>query len=97
MDGKSKQGSFNAKMGAEGILELLQELDLEKLEKELADEIDGMSSNQKRKKLVKRLKIVRSFLILEIDLNMDDINNFSSNSSRFKTISTIRWRKICNI
>ncbi|CAM3530722.1 DNA-directed RNA polymerase subunit beta' [Pseudostreptobacillus hongkongensis] len=56
-------GTFRAKMGAEGILELLQELDLKQLEKELEDEIDGETSNQKRKKSVKRLKIVRDFLI----------------------------------
>ncbi|WP_156298896.1 DNA-directed RNA polymerase subunit beta' [Streptobacillus canis] len=57
-----KSGSFRAKMGAEGILELLQELDLSVLEKELEDEIDGETSTQKRKKMVKRLKIVRDFI-----------------------------------
>ncbi|CAM3172510.1 DNA-directed RNA polymerase subunit beta' [Streptobacillus felis] len=57
-----KTGSFRAKMGAEGILELLQELELPVLEKELEEEIDGETSTQKRKKMVKRLKIVRDFI-----------------------------------
>ena len=55
-------GTFSAKMGAEGILELLKELDLKVLEKELENEIENENSTQKRKKSVKRLKIVRDFI-----------------------------------
>lgn len=53
---------FKAKMGAEAILELLQEIDLEQLEKELELEMEEVNSSQKRKKVIKRLKIVRDLI-----------------------------------
>ncbi len=53
--------SFIAKMGAEAIRELLGRVNLEKLSKELNKEIKSTSSDQKKKKLGKRLKIVEAF------------------------------------
>ena len=53
---------FEAKMGAEGIIKLLEEINLEKLEEELKNELEVSQSSQKRKKVVKRLKIVRDFI-----------------------------------
>ena len=47
-----------AKMGAEGIIKLLEEIDLVQLEEELKNELEVSHSSQKRKKVVKRLKIV---------------------------------------
>jgi DNA-directed RNA polymerase subunit beta' len=52
-------------MGAEGIIKLLEEIDLERLEEELKNELEVSQSSQKRKKVVKRLKIVRDFIISE--------------------------------
>ena len=57
------KNGFTAKMGAEGILKLLEEIDLKKLENELENEMDVVNSSQKRKKIVKRLKIVRDLII----------------------------------
>ena len=54
---------FTAKMGAEGILKLLEEIDLNILESELENEMDTVSSSQKRKKIIKRLKIVRDLIL----------------------------------
>ena len=54
---------FTAKMGAEGILKLLEEIDLNVLESELEYEMDTVSSSQKRKKIIKRLKIVRDLIL----------------------------------
>jgi DNA-directed RNA polymerase subunit beta' len=48
-------------IGAQAIKEVLASIDLPKLEVELRKDLEG-ASNQKRLKLVKRLKIVRSFL-----------------------------------
>ncbi len=48
-------------IGASGIQEILKRLDLETLSNSLTRELSG-ASNQKRSKLVKRLKIVRAFL-----------------------------------
>ena len=49
-------------MGADGILKLLTAIDLEALRDELENELIDVNSAQKRKKLVKRLKIVRDFI-----------------------------------
>ena len=57
------KNGFTAKMGAEGILKLLEEIDLNVLEKELENEMDTVSSSQKRKKIIKRLKIVRDLIL----------------------------------
>ena len=53
--------SFRAGMGAEAIRELLCEIDLEKLDAELRDEI-AHSGGQKRANAVKRLEVVEAFL-----------------------------------
>ena len=57
---KYGKGSFKAKMGAEAIRTLLQEVDLEKLSAKLKKEIEK-ASEQKKAKLVKRLDTVESF------------------------------------
>jgi len=57
---KYGKGSFTAKMGAEAIKTLLQEVDLEKLSAKLKKEIEK-ASEQKKAKLVKRLDTVESF------------------------------------
>lgn len=51
---------FRAGMGAEAIKELLQELDLDKLSKELRAELDDVSG-QKRIRSIKRLEVVEAF------------------------------------
>ena len=50
---------FNAGMGAEAILDILQRVDLGFLYQELQNEI-GSTSGQRRKKAIKRLKVVKS-------------------------------------
>ncbi|MCQ2609320.1 MAG: DNA-directed RNA polymerase subunit beta', partial [Lachnospiraceae bacterium] len=55
------EGTFRVGMGAESIRELLCEIDLEKLQKELYDEIKDCKG-QKRIKLVKRLEVVNAFI-----------------------------------
>ncbi len=57
---KYGKGSFTAKMGAEAIKTLLQEVDLEKLSAKLKKEVEK-ASEQKKAKLVKRLDTVESF------------------------------------
>ena len=54
--------SFDAKMGAEAILKLLDDLNLPVLREELEKELEDVNSSQKRKKVAKRLKIVRDFM-----------------------------------
>ena len=57
---KFGKGSFVAKMGAEAIRTLLQEVDIEKLSAKLKKEIEK-ASEQKKAKLIKRLDTVESF------------------------------------
>ncbi len=51
---------FGAGMGAESIKELLAELDLDQLSKELTAELRE-ASGQKRLRIIKRLEVVESF------------------------------------
>ena len=53
--------AFKAGMGPEAIRELLMQIDLPKLEKELRDEIAG-ATGQKRANAIKRLEVVEAFL-----------------------------------
>jgi len=57
---KYGRGSFTAKMGAEAIRTLLQEIDLDKLSTKLLKELDK-ASEQKKAKIIKRLDTVESF------------------------------------
>jgi DNA-directed RNA polymerase subunit beta' len=56
------EDSFNAGIGAEAIRDLLCALDLEELKVEMRQELRETTSEAKRKKLVKRLKIVEAFM-----------------------------------
>ena len=55
-------GSFVALMGAEAIQKVLEKLDLKKLQKDLREELVNLTSELKREKLVKRLKLIESFI-----------------------------------
>ena len=59
---KYGRGSFRARMGAEALRELLEQVDLEKLSAQIKKELQN-ASEQKRVKLVKRLDTVEAFRI----------------------------------
>ncbi|RMG40170.1 MAG: DNA-directed RNA polymerase subunit beta' [Candidatus Dadabacteria bacterium] len=52
---------FDAGMGADTILKMLKKLDVEKLCVEIREELKNVTSEAKRKKLAKRLKVLTSF------------------------------------
>src|SRR5467141_4015446 len=54
--------SLKVGMGAEAIRELLRDMDLDSLARDLRAQMLGESSVQKRKKIVKRLKVIEAFL-----------------------------------
>jgi DNA-directed RNA polymerase subunit beta' len=59
---REEHGSrFEAGMGAETIVEMLKRIETDKLIVELREELASVSSEAKRKKLVKRLKVLKSF------------------------------------
>jgi DNA-directed RNA polymerase subunit beta' len=53
--------AFEAEMGAEAIRKLLKDIDVEKLSEELRIEMREATSEAKRKKIAKRLKVVNAF------------------------------------
>lgn len=55
--------SFDAGMGAEAVLLLLQAIDVDPLCAELRDEMREVTSEAKKKKLAKRLKVLTSFQV----------------------------------
>ena len=55
-------GSFIAEMGAEAVQKILQKLDLKKLQKELREELSVVTSEMKKEKAIKRLKLVEQFI-----------------------------------
>ncbi len=59
---KYGRGEFEAKMGAEAILEILESIDIEEEAAQLRKEIDETNSETKIKKLSKRLKLFEAFL-----------------------------------
>jgi len=52
---------FEAKMGAEAILELLRAIELEKEIERMREELPSINSETRRKKITKRLKLVEAF------------------------------------
>jgi DNA-directed RNA polymerase subunit beta' len=54
-------GKFVAMMGAEGIKELLKKVDVEKLSEEMRERMRTETSQQKKLKYAKRLRVVESF------------------------------------
>ena len=56
------EDSFRAGIGAEAIKEILASIDLEEERKSIRAELKDNASEAKRKKLVKRLKIIESFI-----------------------------------
>ncbi|MCP4601441.1 MAG: DNA-directed RNA polymerase subunit beta' [Proteobacteria bacterium] len=54
-------GSFEAGMGGEAVLELLKDVEVISLAEELRDEMKKATSDAKRKKVTKRLKVAESF------------------------------------
>jgi len=52
--------AFQAGIGAEAVRKLLEEIDLESLDVDLREELKTASSDTKRKKIIKRLKVVEA-------------------------------------
>ncbi len=54
--------TFTARMGAEGIRDVLKQIDLAETQKELQEAMGNTRSKQTKKKLAKRLKLVQGFI-----------------------------------
>jgi len=62
MRDKYGENGFTVAQGAEAIRELLKNTDLKKLSKDLRVDMKGTSSEAKKRRLAKRLKVIESFL-----------------------------------
>ena len=62
LEARSEGADMDARMGAEAIRELLQELDLNKEAQRLRDELLAATSEAKLKRAAKRLKLIEAFL-----------------------------------
>jgi len=64
LDAQDEYGAenFQAQIGAEAIQKMLQELDLEEIYGQLKEDLKATKSEMTRKKIVKRMKMVQSFL-----------------------------------
>lgn len=62
INGRFEHTGFSAQMGGEAVKELLEELDLMVLLQSLKSDISSTGSEAKKKALVKRLKVVESFI-----------------------------------
>ncbi|MBX7143347.1 MAG: DNA-directed RNA polymerase subunit beta', partial [Oligoflexia bacterium] len=59
---REKYGAgFTAGMGADTILEMLKKIEVDKLSKQLREELRNVTSEAKKKKVAKRLKVLSSF------------------------------------
>jgi len=54
------EDAFEAGIGAEAVRKLLEEVNLEELDKELREELKTVTSDTKKKKLIKRLKVIEA-------------------------------------
>ena len=54
-------GKYTAMMGAEGVKELLRQVDVERLSEEIREKMKTETSQQKKLKFAKRLRVVESF------------------------------------
>ena len=59
---KFGEGSFDARMGAEGIQKLMEALDLDKTIDEIRSQMENTRSKQILKKLTKRMKLFQAFI-----------------------------------
>lgn len=61
------QEFFQAGMGAEAVLRIIEKIDLNKLAKQLQRELKRTTSLQKKKKLMRKLRLVKGMLKAQID------------------------------
>ena len=87
---------FRAGMGAESIKELLAELDLDQLSKELTAELRE-ASGQKRLRIIKRLEVVESFRLSQQPPGVDDHGRCSGHPAGYPPDGTAGRRPLRNL
>ena len=88
---KNTAARFKAGMGAESIKELLERIDLEKLSKELKEELETVQG-QKKGRIIKRLEIVEAFRLSHNRPEWMILTVDSDNSAGSASDGAARWR-----
>lgn len=82
-------------MGAEGIKELLEEIDLDAELKHLRDELES-ATGQRLTRAIKRLEVVESFRHSGNNPAWMILGNTSNYPTRNQTNGSIRWWTFCD-
>ena len=83
-------------MGAEAIKELLAEIDIEQLSKELKEELEH-ASGQKKLKIIKRLEVVEAFRLSHNTPRVDDSRCRAGAPAGNPPDGAARRRQICHL
>ena len=88
---------FVAKMGAEAIKELLSMVKVEELATELRKRMREETSQQKKLKYSKRLKVATQLPQVRQPSRVDDSGRDSGDSTRAAAVGAARWRALRNV
>ena len=91
------EDAFTVGIGAEAIRDMLKVLDLEAEQTQLRVDLKETSSEAKRKKLVKRLKLVEAFVESGARAGMDDHGGYPGHPAGAPPPRSARRRALCNL
>ena len=88
---------FTASIGAEALRTMLSAIDLQEEKIKLRDDLRETTSEARRKKLVKRLKLVEAFVELAQPTRMDDPRSRAGDSARAAPAGALGRRPLCDL
>ncbi len=88
------EDSFSVGIGAEAIREMLKAIELETERATLRVELKETTSEAKRKKLVKRLKLVEAFIEFRRQAGVDDHGGDPGDPAGAQAAGATRWRPL---
>ena len=88
---------FDARMGAEAVQALLEDIDLQAEVDSLREEIPQTNSETKIKKLSKRLKLLEAFLLLWQQARVDGHDRSAGSAAGSASAGTAGWWPFCNL
>ena len=91
------EDAFSAGIGAEAVKFMLMDLDLEQERQDLLTELEETKSTLKPKKIIKRLKVVESFIEFGQPPRMDDPRGDPGDSARAAPAGAARWRPLRDV
>ena len=96
-NGKTRGALFNCGMGAEAMKELLQDMDLESLSRELKKSVQETPTGAKRGSFDQAFGNYRSFPQIEEPSRMDDSGSYSGHAARIAPYGAAGWRSFRDV